>query len=77
MKAAPDGAEQKFPDLPTPGGSLLRLNSIRHGHEIQLTITRQPDKGDSYPAVVFHLAPADFDALVQAVADAMTALQKK
>jgi len=69
-KSAPDGVEQKFPDLPTPGGSLLRMSFVRHGGEIHLTLIRQSDKGDSYPSVPFHLSPADFDDLLKAVVDA-------
>ena len=77
VKNAPDGVEQKFADLPTPGGSPLRMSSIKHGSEIQLTIARQPDKGDSYPAMPFHLPPPDFNDFLKAVADTATALDKK
>lgn len=72
-KRAPEGVEQKFPDLPTPGGSLLRMSFVRHGGEISLTLINQPDKGDSYPPVPFHLAPADFDHLLQAMVEATKA----
>ena len=72
-KSAPEGVEQKFPDLPTPGGSLLRMSFVRHGGEISLTLIHQPDKGDSYPPVPFHLAPADFDPLLQAMVEAAKA----
>ena len=66
-KDAPEGVEQKFPDLPTPGGSLLRMSFVRHGGEISLTLINQPDKGDSHPPVPFHLAPADFEPLLKAM----------
>jgi hypothetical protein len=72
-KDAPEGVEQKFPDLPTPGGSLLRMSFVRHGGEISLTLINQPDKGDSYPPVPFHLAPADFDHLLKAMVEAAKA----
>jgi len=72
-KSAPEGVEQKFPDLSTPGGSLLRMSFVRHGGEINLTLIDQPDKGDSYPPVPFHLAPADFDHLLEAVVEAAKA----
>jgi len=72
-KGAPEGVEQKFPDLPTPGGSLLRLSFVRQGGEISLTLIDQPDKGDSYPPVPFHLAPADFDHLLKAMVEAAKA----
>lgn len=72
-KSAPDSVEQKFPDLPTPGGSLLRMSFVRHGSEISLTLIHQPDKGDSYPPVPFHLAPADFDQLLKAMVEAAKA----
>ena len=76
-KIAPENARQKFPDIDSAGGSLLRMVALRHGKEINLTLSRQPDVGDSYPAVVFHLAPADFEAFVAAVAAADEALAKK
>lgn len=76
-KSAPMEVEQKFTDLDTPGGSLLRMSSVRHGGEIHLTLIRQPSKGDSYPAVAFHLRPADFDDFLRAVADAVKAFEKK
>ena len=72
-KGAPEGVEQKFPDLPTPGGSLLRMSFVRHRGEISLTLINQPDKGDSYPPVPFHLAPADFDHLLTAMVEAAKA----
>ena len=72
-KSAPEGVEQKFPDLPTPGGSLLRMSFVRHGGEISLTLINQPDKGDSYPPVPFHLAPANFDHLLKAMVEAAKA----
>ena len=72
-KGAPEGVEQKFPDLPTPGGSLLRMAFVRQGGDIRLTLIHQPDKGDSYPPVPFHLAPADFDLLLQAMVAAAKA----
>ena len=40
-------------------------------------MSRQPTKGDSYPAVVFHLSTADFAAFLPAVADAAKGLEKK
>jgi len=73
VKGSPDGKEQTFPDIASPGGSLLRLLSDRHGGAINLTLIRQPDKGDSYPAVPFHLPPADFDNLLKAVVEAAKA----
>lgn len=76
-KAAPDGVEQTFDDIETPGGSLLRLSSVRRGQEIQLTLTRQPSKGDSYPPVPFHLQATDFDRFLKAVSDAAKAIDKK
>ncbi len=72
-KGAPEGVEQKFPDLPAPGGSLLRMSFVRRGGEISLTLINQPDQGDSYPPVPFHLAPADFVHLQQAMVEAAKA----
>jgi hypothetical protein len=72
-KGAPEGVEQKFPDLPTPGGSLLRMSFVRRGGEISLTLIDQPDKGDSYPPVPFHLVPAKFDHLLKAMVEAAKA----
>lgn len=74
---APEDMRKKFPDIDRVGGSLLRMVVLRHGKEIGLTLSRQPDVGDSYPAVLFHLAPADFEAFVTAVAAADEALTKK
>ena len=73
VKSGPDGTEQAFADLDTPGGSLLRMSSIRHGGEIKLTLTRQSGKGDSYPSVVFHVSPEDFENLLKAVVEAAKA----
>lgn len=72
-KRAAEGVEQKFPDLPTPGGRLLCMVFVRHGGDISLTLINQPDKGDSYPPVPFHLAPADFDLLLKAAVEAAKA----
>lgn len=72
-KSAPEGVEQTFADIDTPGGSLLRMSFIRHGGAISLTLIRQPDKGDSYPAVPFHLAPEDFENLLKAMVAATKA----
>ena len=72
-KGAPEGVEQKFPDLASPGGGLLRMSFVRHGGEISLTLINQPDKGDSDPPVPFHLAPADFDLLLKAIVEATKA----
>jgi hypothetical protein len=72
-KATPEGAEQKFSDLPTPGGGLLRMSFVRQGGEISLTLIHQPDKGDSGHPVPFHLAPADFDLLLKAMVEAAKA----
>jgi hypothetical protein len=49
------------------------MSSVRHGDAISLTLIRQPDKGDSYPAVPFHLAPADFENLLRAMVAAAKA----
>jgi hypothetical protein len=76
-KSTPEDIRRKFPDIDRTGGSLLRMVVLRHGKEISLTVSRQPDVGDSYPAVVFHLAPADFEAFVAAVTAADEALAKK
>jgi hypothetical protein len=73
VKSGPDGVEQKFADLDTPGGSLLRMSSVRQRSEISLTLIRQSAKGDSYPSVPFHLAPADFENLLKAVVEAAKA----
>lgn len=72
-KSAPEGRGQTLPDLPTPGGSLLRLLFVRHGAEISLTLVDQPDQGDSYPSVPFHLAPGDFDPFLRAMVKAAKA----
>ena len=76
-KTIPEDTRKKFPEIDRVGGNLLRVVAMRHGQEISLTLSRQPDVGDSYPAVVFHLAPADFEALILAVAAADEALAKK
>jgi hypothetical protein len=73
VKSGPDGTEQAFADIDTPGGGLLRMSSVRHGGEINLTLTRQSSKGDSYPSVVFHLSPKDFENLLKAVVEAAKA----
>lgn len=73
VESGPDGVEQKFADLDTPGGSLLRMSSVRQRSEISLTLIRQSAKGDSYPPVPFHLAPADFENLLKAVVEAAKA----
>ncbi len=67
VKGGPDGREQTFADIDTLSSGLLRMSSVRHGGAISLTLIRQPDKGDSYPPVPFHLAPADFDSLLKAM----------
>src|ERR1700712_5285163 len=66
VKSGADGMEQDFADLDTLGGSLLRMSSVRHGSEINLTLTRQSAKGDSYPSVVFHVSPEDFENFLKA-----------
>jgi len=76
-KSTPEDIRKKFPDIDRVGGSLLRMVVLRHGKEISLTLSRQPDVGDSYPAVDFHLAPADFEAFVAAVVAAEEALARK
>jgi hypothetical protein len=73
VKGGPEGVEQKFADLNTPGGSLLRMSSVRQGSEIRLTLINQSAKGDSYPSVPFHLEPADFENLLKAVVEAAKA----
>ena len=73
VKSAPEDVEQKFADIDTPGGSLLRMSSVRQRSEISLTLIRQSAKGDSYPSVPFHLAPADFENLLKAVVEAAKA----
>ena len=73
VKGGPEGVEQKFTDLDTPGGSLLRMSAMRQRSEISLTLIRQSAKGDSYPSVPFHLAPADFENLLKAVVEAAKA----
>jgi hypothetical protein len=73
VKDSPDGREQTFADLDTLSSGLLRMSAVRHGGATSLTLIRQPDKGDSYPPVPFHLAPADFDQLLRAVVEAAKA----
>jgi hypothetical protein len=73
VKGGPDGREQTFVDIDTLSSGLLRMSAVRHGDAISLTLIRQPDKGDSYPAVPFHLAPADFENLLQATVAAAKA----
>ena len=73
VKRGPDGTEQVFADIDTPGGSLLRMSSVRHGGEINLTLINQSPKGDSYPSVAFHLAPENFENLLKAVVEAAKA----
>ena len=76
-RIVPEDTRKKFPEIDRTGGSLLRMVVLRHEKEISLTLSCQPDVGDSYPAVVFHLAPTDFEAFVLAVAAADEALAKK
>ena len=52
------------------------MAAVRRG-ELQLSLTNQPPKGDSYPSVHFRLAPADFELFLQAGADTTKALEKK
>jgi len=73
VKDGPDGGEQTFADIDTLSSGLLRMSAVRHGGAISLTLIRQPDKGDSYPPVPFHLTPADFDHLLKAMVDAAQA----
>jgi hypothetical protein len=73
VKSGPDGTEQTFADLDTPGGSLLRMSAVRHGGQVNLTLIDQPHKGDSYPPVPFHLSPPDFENLLKAMVDAAKA----
>ena len=73
VKGGADGQQQTFADLDTPGGSLLRMSAVRHGGEINLTLIDQPDKGDSYPPVPFHLQPGDFENLLKAMVAAAKA----
>ena len=73
VKDGPEGAEQTYPDIDTPGGSILRMSSVRHGGSVELTLTRQSIKGDSYPPVVFHLQPGDFENLLKAMVAAAKA----
>ena len=73
VKGGPEGVEQKFADLDTPDGGLLRMSAVRQRSEISLTLIRQSEKGDSYPSVPFHLAPADFENLLKAVVEAAKA----
>ena len=73
VKAGPDGTEQTFADIDSPGGGLLRMTSVRRGTEINLTLIRQSAKGDSYPSVPFHLSPPDFEPLLRAVLEASKA----
>ena len=67
VQGGPDGREQAFADIDTLSSGLLRMSAICHGSAINLTLIRQPDKGDSYPAVPFHLAPGDFENLLKAM----------
>ena len=73
VKDGPDGKEQAFADIDTLSSGLLRMSAVRHGGAVSLTLIRQPDKGDSYSPVPFHLAPADFDHLLKAMVNAAKA----
>jgi len=73
VKGGAESQEQTFSDVASPGGGLLRMTAVRHGSEVRLTLVHQPEKGDSYPAVSFHLSPADFDNTLKAVVEAAKA----